>query len=156
MNTDRQQLFALMGEIFHNTRLILDAHFKSIQLSRPEWLVLAMLRLVPNSLSQAEARRYIGIEKSYFTKVLNQLEEKGYIVREIDAKNRRNRLIKRNPNAGKKLNQIFQFLNDFTNDIQADLTDKEVNQLFQVLFKIRSKIGEYKEDHNGKTITALP
>lgn len=136
----RQQLFALMGSIFNDTRKWLDEQFKALGLSRTEWLVLAMLRLNPNALTQAAALKYIGVEKSYFSKQLNTLEKKGYITREIDTSNRRHRLIKANPRAKQKVAAAFKLLADFTKNSQCDLSDKEIETLHILLTKIQNRV----------------
>ena len=141
--TDKQNLFDLMGKIFHNTRQHLDAEFKRVGLSRPAWLVLAMLRLNPDHLTQAHAKNYVGVENSYFTKILNQLEANGYIIREIDPENRRQRLIKANPKAGKKLQRAFQLIHDITEAVQVDLTDKQISTLYKALSQIQSRAKAY-------------
>lgn len=140
MNDKKQMILGLMGEIFHYTRLYLDKKFSDMGLSRPEWLLLAMLRLHPDGVSQSEARKYIGIEKSYFTKILNRLEEKLLIVREVDSNNRRNRIISVNPHSKKKLKTIFQLLETYTDDVQVSLSDQEVNRLYKSLLKIRDGV----------------
>ena len=141
---NKQQLFELMGQIFHNTRQYLDAEFKKVGLSRPAWLVLAMLRLNPDHLTQSHAKNYVGVENSYFTKILNQLEETGYIIREINPENRRERLIKANPKAGKKLQKAFQLIHDVTEGVQVDLNDKQVSTLYKSLLQIQFRSQNYQ------------
>lgn len=142
----RQQLFGLMGSIFNDTRKYLDEQFKQWGLSRTEWLVLAMLRLNPDALTQAEALKYIGVEKSYFSKQLNALEEKGYIIREVDRNNRRNRLIKVNPKSKKQLTKAFALLENFTETIQCDLSNQEIENLHCLLTKIKNRVGNYNPE----------
>ena len=135
-----------MGSIFNDTRKWLDEQFKALGLSRTEWLVLAMLRLNPDALTQAEALKYIGVEKSYFSKQLNSLEKKGYITREVDKNNRRHRLIKANPKAKQKVKVAFKLLADFTQNSQSDLSDKDIETLHTLLTKIQNRIENHKPE----------
>lgn len=139
----KQMLFGVMGDVFHGTRKILDEIFKKMGLSRPEWLLLAMLRLQPNGLAQSEGMTYVGVEKSYFSKVLNQLEEKGYITREIDSRNRRNRIIKSNVQNKNQVNKVFKIIYDYTDAIQIDISEEESKAMQSILLKIQSRVNNY-------------
>ena len=141
--SDKQQLFGYLGSIFHDSRKILDAEFKKLGLSRPEWLVLAMLRHYPDTLTQSYALHYTGVEKSYFTKVLNSIEEKGYIIREIDPANRRNRIIKANPKSKKIIQQAFDIIETLVDNIQRSLDDSELKTLHKLLAKIQGDLDNY-------------
>jgi DNA-binding MarR family transcriptional regulator len=142
-HSTKQLLFGLMGGIFHDTRKILDEIFKNMNLSRQEWLLLAMLRLQPKGLLQSEGMKYVGVEKSYFTKMLNQLENKGYIIREIDPSNRRNRIIKANPKNTKKINKVFKIIYDYTDNVQASISEEEAKTVRDILLKVQKSINKY-------------
>ena len=139
----KQLLFGLMGGIFHDTRKILDEIFKPMNLSRSEWLVLAMLRLQRDGLPQGEAMKYVGVEKSYFSKMLNLLEDKGYIVREIDTNNRRNRIIKINHDNTDQINKVFNIIRDYTDDVQVDISEEEAKTVRAILLKVQDRINNY-------------
>ena len=134
-----KNIFVAMGTIFHITRQYLDTQFRQYDLTRNEWLMLALLRN-HGTVSQKTAKLYIGIEPSYFTKLLNTLEDKGLIIREIDPDDRRNRIIKPNPRAHKKLQKIFKVMYDFNELIQGDLTKKQLQELYQSLQCINDKL----------------
>lgn len=138
----KQHLYKLMGGIFQQVRKILDKQFAEIGLSRNEWLVLAMLRLSLDGVSQSEALKYTGVEKSYLSKVLNSLEDKGYIIREIDPVNRRNRIIKPNPKASKQLKVVFNMIHQLTEDSQQELSDREVETLYKLLAKVQIQVDQ--------------
>ena len=147
MSTDEQQqnIFHIMGMIFTDARSHLDKQFQHYDLSRNEWLILGMLHKSPDGLSQKFAKLYIGIEPSYFTKMLNTLEDKGFILREIDKNDRRNRIIKVNPRATRKINKIFATLTELNQTIQADLTKSQLTQLYQSLELIYSNLTHFIE-----------
>lgn len=136
----RQNTFMMMGSLFHNARQYLDQQFKPYGLSRNEWLVLALLRLSDNALSQNFAKSHLAIENSYFTKVLNALEEKQFIVREIDPQDRRNRIIKVNPASAHKVQAIFTIIHDLNIAIQQDLNEAELTALHHALTSIDKRL----------------
>lgn len=136
----KQSLYFLMGQIFQDTRSYLDEVFKEFELTRNEWLILAILRFSPEGLSQSYIKDALALETSYFSKVLNAVEDKGYIIREIDKFDRRNRIVKLNPKANSKTKKILKIMHDFTNEIQADLSNKQINDLYKSLSLITERL----------------
>jgi DNA-binding MarR family transcriptional regulator len=136
----KQSLYFMMGQVFQDTRQLLDVVFNEFALTRNEWLILAVLRFSPEGLSQSYIKDTLGLEVSYFSKVLNSVEDKGYIIREIDKFDRRNRIVKLNPKAKSKTKKIFKIIYDFTNKVQADLSDKQVADLHKSLSLITGRL----------------
>lgn len=134
-----------MGGLFHVARQYLDQQFKAFGLSRPEWLILALLRVHEGKISQAYAKTYIGLEISYFTKTLNRLEKNGYIYREIDPNDRRNRIIKLNSNAPKSLKKIFNIIYELNEKILSDLNKKEIANLHDYMERISKKLDQFSK-----------
>ena len=136
MNTldQRQTLFLVMGNLFHKARNHLDSQFKEFDLSRNEWLIIALLRTHPEGLSQSYTKTYLGIEISYLTKVLNKLENKGLILREVDSENRRNRIIKKNKQAKSDLVKMFKIIEKLNRQILKKITDDELNKIHKLFF----------------------
>ena len=140
----KQNLFVVMGSLFHDARNYLDKQFKTYGLTRPEWLIIALLRVNPQGLSQAFAKSYIGLETSYFTKVLNNLEEKGFIQRQIDPQDRRNRIIKLNPKSTQQTKKMFKVISDLNTTIQSDLNQQQLQELHSALASIAKQLEQFK------------
>ncbi|MCX7124901.1 MAG: MarR family winged helix-turn-helix transcriptional regulator [Gammaproteobacteria bacterium] len=140
----KQTLFIAMGSLFHDSRQYLDEQFKQYDLTRNEWLILALLRVKPDGITQNYAKSYIGIENSYFTKLLNKIENKGFIIREINRDDRRNRIIKINPKSLTKTKKIFKTIFDLNNEIQKDLNKKQVQALHDAFACIANRLQEFK------------
>ena len=147
----KQTSFFVMGNLFHDVRQYLDQQFKKYDLTRSEWLILAMLRINKEGLSQAFAKSYVGLEASYFTKILNELEEKGYIIREIDPNDRRNRIIKVNPKSSRKIKKFFKLIYDFTNAIHHNLSEKQMLELHKSLNIIAKNTENFKRSKQEKS-----
>lgn len=109
-------------------------------------LILALLRTHQNKISQRYAKTYLGLETSYFSKVLNSLEEKGFIIRAIDPNDRRNRIISVNPKSSRQIKRIFAILYELNETIQSELTDKQIKDLHQSLAKIGKQLEKYKNE----------
>ncbi len=90
-------------------------------------------------LLQHELSELIGIDNAQLTRALNWLEDKKYILRRVDKKNRRIRHIRLvNPNADyiKKMIKVNTEINDV---ILSNLTSSQQEQLIKLLSKV-SKI----------------
>lgn len=136
----RQTFFMEMGKLFYDARNYLDEALEVFQLTRPEWLVLALLRTHSQGISQSFARSYVGVEVSYFSKVLNRLEDKQLIIKSIDPNDKRNRIIQTNPNSSETLNQIFTIIHDLNETILADLSDQEIQGMCQSFNKVERRL----------------
>ena len=140
----KQEIFATMGGLFHVVRQHLDKQFKNYQLTRPEWLTLALVRLNPNGVSQCYVKNYIGIEHSYFTKILNKLDDRGFITREIDSRDRRNRIIKLHGNPPVETTAIFKILESINQRIDNSLDSAQLGEFKQSLSLIADTVNQLK------------
>lgn len=140
----KQSLFIIMGVLFHDARRYLDQQFKQYELTRNEWLILALLRMNQSGIAQEYAKSYIGVEISYFTKLINELERKKFIIREIDPTNRRKRIIKLHPKNPQKIKKIFDTIYDLNNEIQCDLNKKQMQDLHNSLSAIQKRLETVK------------
>ena len=140
----KQTLFLEMGALFHEARQYLDGQFKAFNLTRLEWLTLALLRTHKGEINQAFAKAYLGIEISYFTKILNQLEKKGFIIRKIDPHDRRNRIITLNPTAAGKLRKIFAIIHSLNETMLSELNKEQIQTMHDYLVIIRQQLSLFK------------
>lgn len=145
-----QLLFVRMGMIFHEARQYLDQQFKAVDLTRQEWLILGWLRARPEGISQAYAKAYIDVETSYFTKLLNKLEDRNLITREIDPKDRRNRIIKVKNKDAKAIKTVFNGIYDINHYIEQDLTQDEVKVMNKCIDKILNRLDEFTKENKYK------
>jgi|GEM_PF-1581671 len=139
-NTTEQNIFLTMGTIFHDARKHCDELFKPYDLSRNEWLTLAILRVNASKVSQKFVLSSLGMESSYFSKMLNSLEDKGFIRRAIDRNDRRNRIISLNPAKKAITTKIFDVLHDLNQAIQQDLSQIQRDELYNTLALITNSL----------------
>lgn len=143
----KQMLFTDMGTLLHESRKYLDEQFKAFDLTRNEWIILALLRVNPNGISQQYAKSYIGIENSYFTKLLNKLESKQFIIRTKCPDDRRNKIITIHPKSLTKAKKIFQIITDHNDEIHMDLSKKELQIIHDALNCITNRLTAIKARH---------
>lgn len=143
----KQSLFTVMGKLLHESRKYLDEQFKHFDLTRNEWVILALLRVNPEGLSQNYAKSYLGIENSYFTKILKKLESKKYIIRTICFKDKRNKIISIHPDSVKQVKNIFKIIIDHNKEIHMDLNVKQLKTIYDGLNCIAKRL-EIDQDHH--------
>lgn len=139
----KQTIFLEMAVIINTARNHLDDKFKAFDLSRQEWLILGLLRAMPDGVSQSYVKAYLSVETSYLSKILNQLETRNLIVRKIDNNDRRNRIIHADKNQPKNLIQLFHVIEAFNESIGIDLTASDLMHMQTSLDKIKHRLSEY-------------
>jgi DNA-binding MarR family transcriptional regulator len=139
----KQTVFIEMAIIINTARNHLDEKFKAFDLSRPAWLALGLLRSMPDGVSQSYVKSYLSVETSYLSKILNVLENRNLIVREIDKNDRRNRIIKASNEQPEEINKIFQVIDDLNESIGIDLTQSDLKHMHACLDKIKNKLSEH-------------
>lgn len=138
-----ENLACVLGALLRDIRQHLDQKFKPYELTRYEWLTLAKLRC-ENQISQSILKDYMGIDTSYITKVIDKLEEKGYVTREIDPNDRRNRIIKLKTKTAPNLKNIFKILEEFNTEVQEEVNIKQLTDLYTTLNAMRQKVVSLK------------
>jgi len=131
------QVITLIGDIFRYYRSEMDESAHDFGLTRCEWQVLGKLKCHGPVMTQSELNYYLGVDNAQLTRVLNELEKKGYIAKTMDAKDKRVRNLELlNPNADylKVMNERFNKINK---TILSSLTQEEQNQLIKLLKIIR-------------------
>src|SRR5262249_34674165 len=69
-------------------RTVFDRRVKALGLTRPQWLALGRLNRHPGA-SQSELADMMEIEKAPAGKIVDRMEEKGWVVRRPDPLDRR-------------------------------------------------------------------
>lgn len=121
--------------------LIVDkANFflKQFDLSIPQKNVLEALFYCKRDLTQAELSKFVFSSKSNMSTLLNRVEEKGFIRRYENSKNKREKLIKLTRKGENKLRELFSANVKVVNELISNLiTEEEGKQLNKILFKLR-------------------
>ncbi len=89
MTTSHQELAELLGHVPKVWRALLDKRLKPYGFSQATWQVLLKLRRAGQPLLQAELAARIGIEPASLVRLLDVLQQDGWITREPDPDDRR-------------------------------------------------------------------
>lgn len=118
-----------------------EARAKDIGLTRAHWRVLGTLDRTEGGQTQTELAELTGIEKAPLGKILDRLEQGGWVVRKNDPKDRRARLVY----ATAKMDKFFPQLaaaakGTFARTLQG-VRQSEVKDLIARLQKLKRNLG---------------
>ena len=137
----------LIGRTPQNLNRFLSHNLKEagIPMTREQWSVMAVLwktdGCTQQILADATHRGRAGI-----TRLIDNLEKEGYVERRPDKKDRRSNLIFLTSKGKAIENQVVAVLKATVSAITKDISDKEVNQLREILSKINANILELELD----------
>ncbi len=138
-----QNLAYTIGTLLRDTRQTLDKRLKAYNLTRYEWLIIALLHYHQGMVTQTAVRDYIGIDDSYLTKVLDKLAEKKIIIKTVSDKDRRARVIKVHPANSDLVQGVYTQLQSFNDQMLSAISPEERYRLFQMLEKIHDKLRKH-------------
>lgn len=103
-------------------------------------------REVYNPSALTEVREYLSVSKAAVSQMLNSLEKRGYILREIDPNNRRNIIViltDEGRTAFEKKNQEFY---DRFEMVIRGIGEKDVSQFIAMINKMSDAMGDFEEE----------
>ena len=96
------------------------------------------------NLSQTALAALLQIDKSYMVNILNYLTEKGYVHRETNLEDRRERLVKLTFRAKSEVPLIRQAINKINRESFKNLTEKQVQNFASTLKVIQYNLSSSK------------
>jgi DNA-binding MarR family transcriptional regulator len=143
-------LLALMGQ--RAMQRLRTAHTDQ-ELSPRQFHLLGLLR-DRGPTSQRELGALMGIDPSVLVTLLNPLEADGYLVRERDPTDRRRHVVDLTAAGKKQLERAAQAQRDAEDELLAGLTDKQREQLRQLLLVLRDDLTPELKTLYGSPTTA--
>lgn len=125
-------------------RTVFDRRVKALEITRPQWLAIVRLKRRPGA-SQSELAEMMEIERAPAGKIVDRLEEKGWVERRPDPADRRiNRIFL--TERGERVHALIWPVAQATvADALGDLTDAEIVRLMHLLSRIKSRLVEMSE-----------
>lgn len=123
--------------LYHNKRL--EKH----ELTASQLRVLFCLwQKEFKSINQTEILEFLGIKPSSMTKLIKQLEQKGFIRKEVDPCDARNKLISLTTK-GEELREIaYDIAMEIEEKLVKGFSEEEVETLSKLLFKLKCNLDE--------------
>ena len=88
ISKDENTIAILLHDVAHQLRVLIDAKVQPYNLTRMKWLALAILDR-KDGISQSELAEKMDIERSSVGRLLDRMEQRGFIRRVPDAQDRR-------------------------------------------------------------------
>lgn len=99
-----------------------------------------LLRIRCNDKStQKDLVELFHVSNSYASKILRKFEDKGFIKRKEDPKNRRQKIVKLSDKGIEKTDKILKFINEWEKSNYSNMTQEEIKTLKKLLFKLLTK-----------------
>lgn len=93
---------------------------------------------------QRDLEKQFNLRRSSITSVLNNLEKNGFVRREEVNNDKRLKKVVLTEKGIKHQDMIDKIIFDFENQLQKDLSEEEINQLFALLTKLENNIEKGK------------
>lgn len=107
----------------------------------PEQLVLMYLK-AHGASNQETIAAQLDIDKGAVTKTVAKLENKGLVTRQVNPKNKREKLVELEPSALPILESMMAGYKDFEAKMFAGLTEEQVSDLMTSLAQVARNISE--------------
>ena len=129
----------LTADVSRLMRTVFDRRVKALGLTRPQWLALVRLNRRPGA-SQSELADMMEIEKAPAGKIVDRMEEKGWVERRPDPLDRRiNRI--HLTDRGERIFAAIQPISLSTvNDALEDLSPADRDRLTALLSRVKSSL----------------
>ena len=135
----------LTADVARLMRTIFDRRVKDLGLTRPQWQALARLNRKPGA-SQSELADMMEIEKAPAGKIIDRMEEKGWIERRPDPTDRRINRIHLTERGTRIVDAIQPIALATVNDALEHLSDAEKARLTALLERVKSRLLDIAEN----------
>jgi len=142
--SDERQFGWLTTDVARMMRTVFDRRVKALGLTRPQWLALVRLQRRPGA-SQSELADMMEIEKAPAGKIVDRMEEKGWVVRRPDPSDRRiNRI--HLTDRGERVYALIQPISQSTVvDALVDLSPAERERITALMARVKARLVRMSE-----------
>lgn len=144
----------LTSDVARLMRTVFDRRVKALGITRPQWLALRRLTRSPGA-SQSELAEMMEIERAPAGKIVDRLEERGWVERRPDPVDRRiNRIFL--TDRGERVHAaIWPIAQSTTADALVDLSAAEHAKLTELLERVKSRLLQLAEFDNAGELLQL-
>lgn len=129
-------------------RTVFDRRVRSLGLTRPQWLALTRLHRRPGA-SQSELADMMEIEKAPAGRLIDRLEEKGWIERRPDRADRRVNRIYLTDRGLRIHAAILPTAESTVSDALSALSDAERRQVTKLMARVKATLARLAEADAG-------
>ncbi|AWK85169.1 MarR family transcriptional regulator [Azospirillum thermophilum] len=142
----RQQVLSSIGILLQETarawRLKLDQRLRPLGLSQAKWRALVLTDRAGDGVTQKELAELMGIEGPTLVRLLDRLEEDGWLERRVCPQDRRSRRIHLSAQARDMLARIEAVAAELRVELLGGLAEDDLRTLDRLLRDIRRRVGD--------------
>jgi DNA-binding MarR family transcriptional regulator len=139
MEDDKQNFGILLHDVARMMRVGYDRRMKPLGLTRSQWWVLNRLYFLEGAW-QSELASELDIEKATLGRLLDRLEDKGWVVRKPDPKDRRAKRVYLTENVEPTMRIMRDQAADTNAEALASLSLDEKEKMIELLLKVRGDL----------------
>jgi MarR family transcriptional regulator for hemolysin len=139
----------LLHDIARLLRKRFDQRARALGLSRAQWQVLVHLER-HEGINQSGLAEILEVENITLGRLIDRLEEAGWVERRPDRKDRRARLLHTTKKVAPVMERMHQLAEETRNEALAGLTPEQRDALLGALVHVRGNLSE----RNGRTAEA--
>lgn len=128
---------AKLGRVW---RMLIDQRLKPLDLTQTHWITLHNIYILPPEQSQIQLAKAIGIEQPSLVRTLDQLEEKGLIVRHTCANDRRAKRIKLTEHAKPIIEQVNAVITQTRDEVLSGVEQEELINFRELISRLEKNI----------------
>ncbi|EOS96830.1 transcriptional regulator SlyA [Erwinia tracheiphila] len=121
-------------------RSLIDQRLKPLELTQTHWVTLHNIHQLPPEQSQIQLAKAIGIEQPSLVRTLDQLEDKGLIVRTTCASDRRAKRITLTEQAASIICQVENVINATRDDILTGISSEDIDRMVTLVARLEKNI----------------
>ena len=129
----------ILNDVARLLRTTFDRRAKSIGLTRSQWWVLTHLYR-RDGLNQSELADILEIEKPTLGRLIDRLEDKGWLRREADPADRRSKRVYLTEEVKPAMRSLRRIAADFRSDALDGLSHKQREQFVDTLIDIKANL----------------
>lgn len=107
--------------------------------------IILLLSRYKSKLTQKMLCDELGIEKSNMAAIIDNLEEKGYVTREVNYKDRRSKIVQLTPKADEILNELSSAFDHFESNVTHEISWQEMYSCISVLKRINENLVNFNQ-----------
>lgn len=134
-NPQKIFFYHYVEEIISNYGAYFNRVLKDNNMTIKELSVLLRIRF-DDIATQQDLVDVFNVSGAYIAKLLRKFEDKGYIKREEDPKNRRKKIVMLTEKGIEKTDELIKVIDDWEMEVTSYLTEDEITTLKNILFKI--------------------
>jgi DNA-binding MarR family transcriptional regulator len=137
---ERRTIGFLIADVARLMRSAFDRRVRRIGLTRSQWQVLSLLHRRPG-LSQSELAEMLEVERASAGRMIDRLEQKGWVTRRRDPADRRTRRLHLTAEAEAVQAEMGSIAAEMIDDAMAALAPGEREALSGMLERVKDQLG---------------